>query len=168
MFYNCLVTHLVLKSCFRSFVQNQNSFLLLYYLKSQTFPPQTTSTCWLEIYIDSVTNLVAFDMSLLGECAGFFKFNCSRCFFGFSLSHFTLDFSWFSLERYMKGKSLYSQMFVLPSKACKGSLAWADFFLKSCNYSWKEKKKPFVTNRLLGASCNSLYYSFLHHFLLMR
>lgn len=46
----------------------------------------------------------------------------------------------FSMERYMKGKSLYSQMFVLPSKACKGSLAWADFFLKSCNYSWKEKK----------------------------
>lgn len=41
----------------------------------------------------------------------------------------------------MKGKSLYSQMFVLPSKACKESLAWADFFLKSCNYSWKEKKK---------------------------
>lgn len=68
----------------------------------------------------------------------------------------------------MKGKSLYSQMFVLPSKACKESLAWADFFLKSCNYSWKEKKKAFVTNRLLGASCNSLYYSFLHNFLLMR
>ena len=157
----------MLKSCLPPFVQNQNSFLLLYCLKSPTFPPQTSLTCWLEIYIDSVTNLVAFDMSLLGECAGLFKFNCSRCFFGFSFSHFTLDFSCFSLERYMKGKSLYGQMFVLPSKACKGSLAWADFFSKSCNYSWK-KKKAFVTNRLLGASCNSLYYSFLQNFLLMR
>lgn len=32
----------------------------------------------------------------------------------------------------------------------------------------KKKKKTFVTNSLLGASFNSLYYSFLHNFLLMR
>lgn len=122
---------------FSLLVQNRNSFLLLYYLKSQIFPPQPILTCWL----DSVTNIVAFDTSFLGEFVGFFGFNCNRCSFGFSLSHFTLDFSWFSLERYMKGKFLYSQMFVLPSKACKGSLVWTDFFLKSCNYSWKGKKK---------------------------
>lgn len=67
-----------------------------------------------------------FDMSALFKHVGLLKknCNCSRCFSGFSLCWHSEGllglFSFRLQDRYMKGKSLYNQMFVLLSKACKG------------------------------------------------
>lgn len=114
----------------------QNSFLLLYYSENRTFPPWATFICWLEIYIDSVTNRVAFDTSFLGVHGSLnvMAANVSLGFLSPILLRILVVFPW---KDSWKGNSCIVKCLF---KACKGSSAWVGFFLKSCKYSWQEKK----------------------------